>query len=585
MDSKKALRVGTVKFSTDQIPLLEEVEHKGHIKMGKDDKYAELLLDLARRCPTHGSLCKRIGRLIHADGIQSTSPEGASWLKAVKANATMSRVAQDYKLFGGGYLDIRYSAERNRVIRVHHLPWQHVRATPRGEHDEPLRYIYCENWQKRSAAKECIPLLGHSSPDDDWLGRREILPILRYSAGTEYYAEPDYAQALAYAKLEASIAEFHNANIENGFMPSFQITFVASGLSDDEEDEIVADLEDRVSGRHNAGRWVVHFVDDASQVPTLTPMPSNDADKLYDLLSKECENKLLIAHGVVSPALFGISTAGKLGSVQEMHDAWLIFTADYVDSIQKELLEAIQAIYSQQTTAAPAQFAYQNTNPYATTTPAPAPTLASTQFTSHEQTPTAVHGALAKQGQQAPEGYVEVWSGEAIPDGEELRDRSLQTAGLIFLDVDGKSAEDTSLFLVRYRYAPQTIDQGTKGHPSRDFCRNMVRDSLSGVVFTREAIQVMSSQPLNAGLGPNGTDIYDIWLYKGGARCHHFWERVVYLREDQRKISAAQAQALINRLDPADREAARINRQRSGEETKVAKRPIDMPNEGFINPR
>ncbi len=39
----------------------------------------------------------------------------------------------------------------------------------------------------------------------------------------------------------------------------------------------------------------------------------------------------------------------------------------------------------------------------------------------------------------------------------------------------------------------------------------------------------MSTKVVNAGFGKGGSNTYDIWLYKGGARCHHFWMRKTYM--------------------------------------------------------
>jgi hypothetical protein len=42
-------------------------------------------------------------------------------------------------------------------------------------------------------------------------------------------------------------------------------------------------------------------------------------------------------------------------------------------------------------------------------------------------------------------------------------------------------------------------------------------------VYRKEDIQAMSEMAVNAGWGPRGAATYDIWLYKGGGNCHHYW--------------------------------------------------------------
>ena len=97
-------------------------------------------------------------------------------------------------------------------------------------------------------------------------------------------------------------------------------------------------------------------------------------------------------------------------------------------------------------------------------------------------------------------------------------------------------------------------------------------------VYRKEDIEAASLRAVNPGLGEGGSNTYDLFLYKGGARCHHFWSRQTYLKKTNEKISVNQAKKLI-------REAG-VNAKRLPENSrKVAQRPIDMPNEGFVNPR
>ena len=61
-------------------------------------------------------------------------------------------------------------------------------------------------------------------------------------------------------------------------------------------------------------------------------------------------------------------------------------------------------------------------------------------------------------------------------------------------------------------------------------------------IYRKEDIIQMEKLPVNPGFGPNGSDTYDILLYKGGANCHHYWERRIYrtsLRRAKSKLRSA----------------------------------------------
>jgi hypothetical protein len=73
-------------------------------------------------------------------------------------------------------------------------------------------------------------------------------------------------------------------------------------------------------------------------------------------------------------------------------------------------------------------------------------------------------------------------------------------------------------FKVRYKYTGKT--------PERGFCKAMM---TANKLYRKEDIDKMSSQPVNRGLGEFGSDTYDIFKFKGGARCSHKWQRVTMM--------------------------------------------------------
>jgi hypothetical protein len=133
--------------------------------------------------------------------------------------------------------------------------------------------------------------------------------------------------------------------------------------------------------------------------------------------------------------------------------------------------------------------------------------------------------------------------------------------------------EEGKRYKVRYAYAPET----TKTN-SREFCKKMI---AAGKVYRKEDVLRMDGQAVNAGFGPEGAATYSIWLYKGGARCHHFWMRKTYLAKGEGvtpDVGNPNAEVSVN-------QAKRAGVDLETNPKDVAKRPVDMPNEGFLKPR
>jgi hypothetical protein len=115
---------------------------------------------------------------------------------------------------------------------------------------------------------------------------------------------------------------------------------------------------------------------------------------------------------------------------------------------------------------------------------------------------------------------------------------------------------------------------GTADHDSRDFCQRMV--NAGDREWRKEDIEAASQRAVNPGWGPNGADTYDLFLYKGGGSCQHFWERRTYLRRNNKKVSVNRARAIIREagLPPMEQNDPR-----------VAVTPRSMTNRGFLQPR
>ena len=93
-------------------------------------------------------------------------------------------------------------------------------------------------------------------------------------------------------------------------------------------------------------------------------------------------------------------------------------------------------------------------------------------------------------------------------------------------------------------------------------------------LYRKEDIMRMSEKPVNEGWGAKGADTYDIWLYKGGGACHHFWTRETYKRfTDPRKKGSVE-------ITPA--QARKAGEILPTNNKLVYTKPINMPNKGFL---
>ena len=145
---------------------------------------------------------------------------------------------------------------------------------------------------------------------------------------------------------------------------------------------------------------------------------------------------------------------------------------------------------------------------------------------------------------------------------------------------NAKSSQDEDVdgvqFKVRYQYAPLKDTFNEEGeNVTRDFCSKMIKAKK---IYRKEDIEMMSKQSVNAGWGPRGADTYSIWFYKGGGACHHFFMRKTYMKKGKGSIDIKSPLAPTISVNKAIKEGFKPEKNNA----LVAKRPIDMPNEGFL---
>ena len=100
---------------------------------------------------------------------------------------------------------------------------------------------------------------------------------------------------------------------------------------------------------------------------------------------------------------------------------------------------------------------------------------------------------------------------------------------IIGLDILGKK-DPKDEGEIKFRYSGPSAQ--------REFCRAMMRLNK---VYTEGEIGRMNG--LNPGFGANGSNSYDIFEYKGGPNCQHYWEQVRVFRDGRSTVVVSEGKA------------------------------------------
>ena len=528
----------------------ETANKMGFVNYGDDNLFPQYLVDLYHSSATHNALSTTIAMMIFGKGFDATTLDGRLAFDQWNLNDELRKACLDFKIQGGFALEVNWSIDRTTIANVSHLPFENIRSGFVNEDEKVEYYYYSKDWNdKREEPSEICTF----NPERNIEHPTQILYVKPFSPGSFYYPKPDYVGSINYIELDKEIGVYHINNMKNGMSPSFSIHFKNGIPPQEERNRIRMDIERQLSGASNAGKFIVTYSDDPDRKPDFEPFQLSDAHNQYQFLSEEVTSKIMVGHRVTSPQMFGVAVPGKLGGGGELAEASELFEKNVIAPARQVVTEAVKTLLN--AAGLDAQLVQLSEEP-------------------QEVNLDGCVDYLTDKGEEMSDEWELIDESPVDYDLEKARDAMWAFARAIVPEASrptgGKSEQDTEIIKVRYTYAPDSVSDD-----SRDFCKKMVS---SGRVYRKEDIEAASQRAVNPGLGANGANTYDLFLWKGGARCHHFWKRRTYLRKNNKKISVNQAKKLI-------REAGVDAKRLPENDKRVAQRPIDMPNEGFINPR
>ena len=333
------------------------------------------------------------------------------------------------------------------------------------------------------------------------------------------------------------------------------------------------------------------FNQDSANGATVEPFDIPDAHKQYEFVAKESMEKIFVSHNITSPLLLGIrsDSAGGLGSnSEEIKEAYNLFNLMVLEPIRQNIIEALTEIFGADMLGVDfKQFDF---------------------FTEEmeEQPSQEVNTQMSKQKQDMTDEDSKAWLAYLEDKGEVIEEEEWDVlfsspVGSMEEEIafeeklighmkkpknpkpQDKSKTDSGLYKIRYSY------EGEVSKSTREFCRFMVGERKKGKVYRREEIATMSDSGVNGEFSPKGKSTYDIFLYKGGAYCHHHWERKVYFRKRNPNGSfkpASKTGKLENDKEISISEARKAGVPAKALTTpgirKAETKPIDMPDRGSL---
>ena len=633
MKNKSDLSI--VNLSTYTSPQVKEVRGKDFIEYGEDNNYFQYLIDRYNGSPTNNAIINGVSEMIYGKGLDATNsnkkPNEYAQMKSLFNKDCTRKLCYDLKLMGQCAIQIIYSKDRSKIVQLEHIPIETLRAEKCNDKGEIEAYYYFSDWSKYKKGNQLkrIPAFGTSKEG------LEILYVKPYRAGFKYYSPVDYQGGTQYAELEEEISNFHLNNILNGLAPSMLINF-NNGTPDPEQREMIERrIYEKFSGSSNAGKFILAFNDNPETAASIEPVQLSDAHQQYEFLSNESSKKIMVAHRVVSPMLFGIKDDTGLGNnADELKTASILFDNLVIKGFQGLLIDAFDQILAFNDislhlyfkTLQPLEFTdLENVQDEETREEETGVKLK--KIDGQDVFPTKEE-AIEKAKEMGCEGYHEheengmTWfmpckdhseaqklfknpidneiADELINLGQNeeelLKEYDIVDESEVNYDFEDEMDEvvedlnKTELARVGkatpYRESSQdgkSKQESQKGvtflvryvySPARvkATSREFCKKMVAAnKVYRKEDIMAMSKKAVNAGFGKSGAATYSIWLYKGGARCSHKWFRKTYAKKG--------GNGLGTEITSSEAKSKGFKAPKNAQKVPVA--PKDMPYKGY----
>jgi len=326
----------------------------GRVSWGEDNLYPQFLVGLHDDNPIHGGILNQKVTFITAGGITIEGDTDGQALNnsdssPLSLDEVMDDITWDAEYFNG--TSILFKKDPSGYWFALPIDFELVRATEDGiwyeisddwstaqQSEEKTNWRRVKSIHNREEADEELILYNISKPKQKYHGegRKKKLTL-------SYYPVPTYSGGITSIMAGCEMDWFTLSEIVNGYQGGTLIN-LANGIpeSEDAEKKIVNRIKADATDKKKKGGLTITFSDGKEREPRVSQLSGNDLDKRYIESGREVSRKIMIAHQVISPALFSVMSETLFGSKEELETAYILFRENYVKKRQKFISKPLE---------------------------------------------------------------------------------------------------------------------------------------------------------------------------------------------------------------------------------------------------
>ena len=318
------------------IPYQSELKSSFGFYFGNDNLYPNDICKLYNTSPLHQAILNFKADFSFGAGITENFKD--DYTDKIKYDQMIYLINQIYYQIGLDYyvhncaaIKVYWNEDFTKIIKLDRVPTEKIRIFEVDDTMKPTQYIYCWDWAKQSLFnKITFPIFDIKNKKD----KVQLLVIDGGGIGKIMYSLPTYVSNLNWVSLDADMANYHSANINNSINPSMLIEFPNKPNTTKEMSDIRDMIMSSFSGTRNTGRPIIFFNADPEKPAKITQVQPNQLDKTFLNLTDTIQRQICYAHKI-DPAIMGLKTPGSLGNSNTLDIACLLFAESLKGTIKK----------------------------------------------------------------------------------------------------------------------------------------------------------------------------------------------------------------------------------------------------------
>lgn len=311
-------------------------KQRDYIIWGDGNQYPNYLYSLYENCATLQTIINGTQEYVMGSDITINAPllQGTVNKKGETFRDVISKLVLDYLIFGGFSFQVIKNPS-NGLNEIYYIDILKLRSDEKNE-----VFYYSDDWYTKSYGRIKTLVYPKYNPKDN-----NPTSIFYYKGNVTRKTYPvcRWGSAVVSAEIEKSIDEYHLNELNNNFMSSAIINFNNGVPDEQQQEEIEKKINEKFSGKENAGRILIAYNDNKDNAVTLARLNSDNFADRYTNLAKRSREQLFIAFRAV-PVLFGLMTENNGFSREEFLQAFELYNKTTILPIQRMMIETFDTI-------------------------------------------------------------------------------------------------------------------------------------------------------------------------------------------------------------------------------------------------